>query len=249
MKKIVAIGGGEIKDLETLVIDREIVRLTGKKQPVALFIPTASGDAEGYWKTFQDVYGGRLKCKTDVLFLTKERLSSSKIRNKIIFADLIYVGGGNTLKMMKVWRRLKVDKFLMESYEKGTVLSGLSAGAICWFDSGFSDSAKFRNIGEWDFMKVKGLGLVKAMFCPHYHKERREKRFQETIKKYGGIGVALDNNTALEVVNGKFRVIGSQERTYAYQVFKRNKEVIVRKIEESNDFKSLSTLLKTEPVI
>ncbi len=71
MKKIVAIGGGELKSLETLRIDKEIIRLSGKKHPKALFVPTASGDSEAYWKTFQRVYGKRLGCKTDVLYLLK----------------------------------------------------------------------------------------------------------------------------------------------------------------------------------
>lgn len=243
MKKIVAIGGGEIKDLETLAIDKEIVRLTGKKQPLALFIPTASGDAEGYWETFQNIYKSRLNCKTAALFLIKEHLTSSQIKDKIVSADLIYVGGGNTLKMMKTWKRLKVDRFLADAYRRGAVLSGLSAGAMCWFSSGFSDSAKFSNTRKWNFMKVRGLGLIKAMFCPHYHKEKREKGFEEAIKRYGGLGIALDNNTALEVIEGKFRVIGSQKKIYAYRVYIKNKEIIVEKIRKSNDFKPLSLLL------
>lgn len=96
MKKLVAIGGGELKDLDTLLIDREIVKLTGKKHPRALFIPTASGDADGYWQTFQKVYGEMLGCKPEVLYLVRETPSRKEIKEKILGADLIYVGGGNT---------------------------------------------------------------------------------------------------------------------------------------------------------
>lgn len=243
MKKIVAIGGGEIKDLETLAIDKEIVKLSDKTSPRVLFIPTASGDAEGYWKTFQNVYGSHLKCETEVLFLIKGHLTIKQIKDKIDSADIIYVGGGNTLKMMKIWRRLQVDKLLLNAYNKGTVLSGLSAGAICWFSFGFSDSAKFSKNGKWNFMKIRGLNFIQAIFCPHYHKESREEVFKEFIKRYGGIGIALDNNTALEIIDEKFRVIGSQKKTHAYCIYKKNKEIIIEELRENNDFKPLSLLL------
>lgn len=243
MKKIVAIGGGEIKDFETWAIDKEIVKLAGKTRPRALFIPTASGDAEGYWKTFQSVYGSHLKCETEVLFLIKEHLNIKQIEDKINSADIIYVGGGNTLKMIEIWRKLKVDKILLNAYHKGTVLSGLSAGAICWFSFGFSDSAKFSKNGKWNFMKVRGLNFIRAVFCPHYHKESREEGFKKLIKRYGGIGIALDNNTALEIIDEKFRVIGSQKKTHAYRVYKKNKEIITEELKKESGFQPLSFLL------
>src|SRR5579863_363198 len=109
---IVAIGGGKIATRQTLPIDREIIRLTHQKNPRLLFIPTASSDSEIYWKKVQKYFGDFLKCKTDVLFLMKENPSREQIRSKISGTDIIYVGGGNTLQMMRVWRRLGVDKLL-----------------------------------------------------------------------------------------------------------------------------------------
>jgi dipeptidase E len=123
-KAIVAIGGGVIRTRGTLAIDREIIRLSHKKNPKLLFIPTASSDSEIYWKHVQDYFGKFLKCKTDVLFLIKEQPSKEQIRRKILSADIVYVGGGNTLLMMGLWRRLGVDKLLVSAYENGTVLSG-----------------------------------------------------------------------------------------------------------------------------
>src|SRR5271166_3117174 len=111
-RAIVAIGGGEIRARGTAPIDREIIRLTRKKNPKLLFIPTASSDSERYWKHVQEYFGKFLKCKTDVLFLIKEQPSKQQIRQKILSADIIYVGGGNTLKMMRLWRRRGVDKLL-----------------------------------------------------------------------------------------------------------------------------------------
>src|SRR5882724_8111442 len=127
-KTIVAIGGGEIRTRETLPIDREIIRLSKKKNPRLLFIPTASSDSEIYWKRVREYFGGFLKCKTDVLLLIKEQPSKQQIRTRILSADIIYVGGGNTLQMMRIWRRLGVGKLLISAYEKGAVLAGISAG-------------------------------------------------------------------------------------------------------------------------
>src|ERR1700686_3111696 len=83
---IVAIGGGEIRTRGTAPIDREIIRLSGKKHPKLLFIPTASSDSEQYWKHIKAYFGDFLKCKTDVLFLIKERRSKKQIRKKILSA-------------------------------------------------------------------------------------------------------------------------------------------------------------------
>src|ERR1700731_839581 len=132
-KAIIAIGGGDIRTKGTAAIDREIIRRSGKKNPKLLFIPTASADSERYWKHVREYFGGYLKCKADVLFLIKKQPSKEQIRKKILSADVIYVGGGNTLRMMRVWRRLGIDQLLRTAYENGIVLSGISAGAICWF--------------------------------------------------------------------------------------------------------------------
>src|SRR5271166_6326015 len=234
-RAIVAIGGGEIRARGTAPIDREIIRLTRKKNPKLLFIPTASSDSERYWKHVQDYFGKFLKCKTDVLFLIKEQPSKKQIRSKILSADIIYVGGGNTLQMMRVWRRLGVDKLLISAYEKGTVLSGISAGSICWFDSGHSDSMSFYNPRKWKYINVKGLGLISGIHCPHYNGMTRgiprRKDFQDMIRKTGGVGIALENNCAIEFIDGRFyKVIRSKSYSRAYRVYKSGGEVVAEQI-------------------
>jgi dipeptidase E len=107
--------------------------------------------------------------RNGVLFLINERPPFEHIKRKILGADIVYVGGGNTLQMMRIWRRLGVDKLLRSAWENGTVLCGISAGAICWFGSGHSDSMSFYNPKKWDYIKVRGLGLVDGIFCPHYN--------------------------------------------------------------------------------
>lgn len=112
MGKIVAIGGGEISKQETLSIDKEIIKLSGKKQPNVLFIPTASSDAPKYSDDFAKYYGTALGCNVNVLTLINKEIDIKAIKNKILNADIIYVGGGNTLMMMKLWRKIGVDKIL-----------------------------------------------------------------------------------------------------------------------------------------
>jgi len=184
-KVIVAIGGGEIGTRGTTAIDREIIRLSHKTNPKLLFVPTASSDSEIYWKHIQEYFGDFLKCRTDVLFLIKDRPSVEQIRTKILAADIIYVGGGNTLRMMRLWRHLGVDRLLKTAHENGTVLAGISAGSICWFDSGHSDSMSFYNPRKWKYINVRGLGLIKGAHCPHYDSMTlgvpRRKDFRDMI--------------------------------------------------------------------
>ena len=249
-RKIVAIGGGEIEKFKTLDIDKEIVRLSGKKHPKALFIPTASNDDKGKFGVFQKVYGKKLGCNTDVLYLIKSNPTKKQIRNKILSSDLIYVGGGNTLKMMRLWRRLGVDRILENAYHKGVVLSGKSAGAICWFKYGHSDSLSFYKPAHWDYIRVRGMGIIDALACPHYNKKtgnkKRSSYFQRMIKKYGGIGIATDDNCAIEFINDKYKIITSKKNANAYKIYKKNGELVVKIIEQKRDLTPLAALLKRQ---
>ncbi len=211
---IVAIGGGELKDLETLQIDKEIKKLTRKSHPKALFIGTASNDSTGYFETFKSVYGKKLGCIVDKLSLISKKYSQSEIEKKILSADLIYVGGGNTLRMLQIWKKNEVDKLLRKAYEKGIVLSGLSAGAICWFKYGLSDSKKFSKEGKrkFNFIRVKGLGFLPFTISPHHirEKNKRNPALNTLIEKNKGVGLAIDDNTALIVEGNSYRVISSK---------------------------------------
>jgi dipeptidase E len=247
-RTIVAIGGGRIRTRGTAAIDREIIRLSNKKNPKLLFIPTATSDSEIYWKQVQKYFGKFLKCKTDVLFLIKGRPSREQIRDKILSADIIYVGGGNTLMMMRLWRRLGVDKLLRQAYENGIVLSGISAGSICWFDSGHSDSMSFYNPRKWKYINVKGLGLIHGIHCPHYNGMTlgipRRRHFQEMIRKTGGMGIAIENNCAIEFVDGRFyRVIRSKSYSRAYRVYKSGGEVVAEQIRQQKQLAPIESLV------
>ena len=224
-KAIVAIGGGDLTAAGTTEIDREIIRLSGRKRPAVLFVPTASSDSESYSRRFVEHFGGLLSCKTEVLRLVHEPPAPREIESRIFSANVIYVGGGNTLAMMRLWRRLGVDRILRTAYDRGIILSGISAGAICWFESGHSDSMSFYDPHDWNYINVKGLGLVRGVHCPHYNGVTRgvprRRDFQEMIRKIGGTGIAMENNCAIEFLDGRFyRVIGSKPNARAYRVRK-----------------------------
>ena len=243
-RKIVAIGGGELRTLETTEIDKRIIALTGKKRPKALFIPTASGDAAGYVETFEACYGKEFGCQTRTLNLIQNPPAFEQMSALVLDSDLIYVGGGNTYRMMKIWRRLGLDSVLAEAASRGIVLSGLSAGAICWFKYGHSDSRSFSNNVEWNYIRVSGLGLINAVYCPHYHSENREDAFLQMIAKRGGIGIACDNNVAIEIVGDHYRVLTSAPNAKAYKLFKRNGRVVTVELFQDDEYTPLANLLR-----
>jgi dipeptidase E len=238
MITIVAIGGGDIRTESTAIIDKEIIRLSGKKKPKLLFIPTASSDDEVYWRHIEKYFGGHWGCDTDVLYLIKENPSPEEIKEKIAWADIVYVGGGNTLKMMRLWRRLGVDRLLEAAGNRGAILCGVSAGSICWFEFGHSDSMSSYNPDNWQYIKVRGLGLIKGVHCPHYDNATldvpRKKHFQNMIQKVGGRGIAIDDNCALIFSGGDVRVLASQLGAGAYMVHKKDGKIIETQIKPQN---------------
>ncbi len=216
MGKIVAIGGGELRQGETKKIDEFIVKLSRKDNPKLLFIPTASSDAEGYIELVKTKYG-ELGCFVDTLCLVTNEYTSEQIKEIILSADIIYVGGGDTVMMLEKWKEYNVDKYLKQAYERDTILSGLSAGSICWFIFGHSDSDSFRNSGKWDYIRAFGLGLIPAAHCPHYNEEGREG-FDDILMTENIPGIALEDNTALVLIDGKYQIIKADEKRKAYKI-------------------------------
>jgi dipeptidase E len=251
MGKIIAIGGGEIGrpgyPVETTKIDKEIVRLSGKRQPRFLFIPTASSDADVYVKAVQKYFGEKLGCNVSHLLLKSEP-SLKQIKSKILNSDIIYVGGGNTKKMLMVWRKLKVDKILNQAFKKGIILSGLSAGAVCWFRFVMSDARAFRNPKKiFSYMRLKGLGIIPLSASPHHIRERSRKYgIIKMMKKTPGVGIALDDFSALEIIDEKFRIITSKPHAKVYKVYKKRNGVIYKPIKKQLKFLPLSNLINKD---
>lgn len=222
--KIIAVGGGEISLSETLKIDQEIIDQSRKKNPRLLFIPTASSDSEGYVKGMKTYFGEKLGCQIDILYLLNKKINQSETEKTILSSDIIYVGGGNTLKMMKIWRRYNIDTILRKAGERGVVLSGISAGAICWFTCGSSDSRKFKN-PQAKLIRVTGLNFVPFVLCPHYNVEAdRKPDLKELMKRTPGVAIALDNCSAIEIIDAGYRILTSNNSARAYKVYWSNGE-------------------------
>lgn len=231
---IVAIGGGEIKEKETESIDKMMLSLKkekNKNRNKILFISTASTDSESYIACFTS-YFKELGCEVNTLCLVRHDYSEEEIRELIFSSDIIYVGGGDTAYMMDVWKKKKVNLFLKEAYEKGIILSGLSAGAICWAVAGHSDSQSFHQ-KDWNFCKVEGLGIIPVLLCPHYNEEGRNT-FDLMVEETGMPGIALENKTALLMKNNQYRILKEEESNKAYWIKAQNG--VIEKTELSEEW-------------
>ena len=174
-KNIVAIGGGGFgRSLGNLIIEKYIVSLSSQNNPKICFIPTASGDNDLYKLNFYRAFS-QLKCiPSHIDFFSR----TENLESKILDQDIVYVGGGNTKSMLAVWKEWNLDIILKEAYSKGITMSGVSAGAICWFDKGITDSYA-------DKLRILDcLGFVNGIACPHFDEEiEREPFVTEMIEK------------------------------------------------------------------
>lgn len=236
MGKIVAIGGGENgrpgTNYETGAFDREIVAMAGGEHPRFLFIGLANVYAEGYYNVMRNIYHGMYGCATAHLTaddVKDPQAASSKIAN----ADIIYVGGGNTLRLMTLLRRHRVDEMLAAAYENNTVLCGVSAGAICWCDFGNSDSRKFTS-GSDRLIRVKGLGFIHVLLCPHFDAEiKRQADLPRMMKTtYRIPAIALENGAALVVNDDQFKIMTSIEGARARKCHWKNGEYVAQVMQD-----------------
>jgi len=195
--QIIAIGGGGFgRNPNHRKIEKYILELTGKEKPNVVFFPTASAENQAYIIQFYKCFT-KMSCEPShvTFFQRTPRLDS--IINK---ADVIYVGGGNTKSMLAVWQEWKLDKLLLKAYNNGKILCGVSAGAICWFEQGITDSWA-SNLNVMDC-----LGFLPEMACPHYQEEKDRRPNVHKMLKQGkcGPGWAIDGGAAIHFKNGKY---------------------------------------------
>jgi dipeptidase E len=239
---IVAIGGGEIASGATLAIDKVLVELASKPSPTALFVPTASDDSEDYIGRFTGVYQG-LGCDVSILRLWSQDTEPGRIAEKIRCADLVYVGGGNTKKMIARWRELGVDRLLRQHADAGKPVGGVSAGAICWFRVGNSDWPKFEGITGVNTAPVDGLGWVDFAFCPHTRDETfRLGEFREMMKTTPGVGIGVDDGCAVQIRGDQYRILVSQPDSVAHCIRFRGDTLEERTLTPHEDFRPLASL-------
>jgi dipeptidase E len=196
MRTLVAIGGGEIREKSTLPIDTYIASLAKEhasgNRPTAVFVGTASHDSLPYFNSFRKTYTPHFDIKADLVLLTKKDIPMEKIVSKIEKANLIYIGGGDTLFLLDVWEKSGFNKLIIDAYNRGVPCAGLSAGAICWFKDMYTDSAMVSPDSSAYALR-KGLGVIDALMSPHYD-ERVE--FDSVAKNFS-LAYAVMNNSAI----------------------------------------------------
>lgn len=194
---IIAIGGGGFgRNPKHNLIEKYILKQSNIKKPNVLFIPTASAEDKSYIVNFYSCFS-RLECSPSHLTFFQRTPRLDSLVNK---ADIIYVGGGNTKSMLAVWKEWKLDKLLLKAYENGKILCGVSAGAICWFEQGITDSWA-SNLNAMDC-----LGFIDGMACPHYQEEKdRRPSVHKLLKNKNAIsGYAIDGGAAVHFKKGEY---------------------------------------------
>ena len=218
MGRMVLIGGGAYEELDAIAA--EIVRLSAKKLPNILFIGTALQDSTNPLtsckKTFKRVCPGVIVKK---LSLIRSSYTDEEIDSLLSWADIIFIGGGNTVYMLEEWKKRGLQEKLLRIWREDlAVLSGLSAGAVCWFTEAYTDSDSFLGEESWDYRMMKpGLDALDFCICPHYNVPGREK-FDEAIRESGKTGIALEDCTALIDNQGEISYIKSREEAHAWNL-------------------------------
>tara|TARA_Y100000768_G_C23978165_1_gene684204 strand:- start:1263 stop:1964 length:702 start_codon:yes stop_codon:yes gene_type:complete len=223
-RQIIAIGGGGFgREISDLKIEKYILDQSSKSNPSICFIPTATGDdavyIENFYKTFDS-----LDCNTSHIDFFKRTIN---LGHHIEKQDIIFVGGGNTKSMLAVWREWNLDNILLKAYQNGTIMSGVSAGAICWFKNGITDSWK-------DHQAVLPcLGFVDGNCCPHYDEEPERIPFVKEILENNTIDecYAVEGFSALHLVDDipKF-IVSFKNGNNSYQVFYKDNKIIHNQI-------------------
>jgi peptidase E len=192
VQRIVAMGGGDLRQPYVPARDAFILSLARRRRPRVGFIATASGDSERDTAEFFRALSS-LECEpTDVPLFERRH---SDLRRAVLDLDVVYVGGGNTLSLLAVWRAHGLDTALREAWDAGIVLCGVSAGMNCWFEQSVTDSYGLNDLGPLR----DGLGFLAGSCCPHYSEDLRRRPAYQQLVGSGALedGVAADDGAAL----------------------------------------------------
>ena len=208
-RHILALGGGGFSDGGD-ALDEFVLGLAGPARPRICFLPTASADSADYAVRFYEAFRERAEPSHLELFGRPRR----DIRDFLLGQDVIYVGGGNTANMLAIWRVHGVDAVLREAWERGIVLAGISAGSICWFEAGVTDS-----FGE-ELAPLQCLGFLPGSNCPHYDSEpQRRPTYRRLVADGFPSGIAADDAVAVHFAGSDLsEVVTARPGATAYRV-------------------------------
>lgn len=211
-RQLIVLGGGGFLMEKSRALDRYFLRATGKPRPRVCFVGTASGDAEsGRYKFYEAM--APLDCRATHLSLFQP--PTADLAGFVAEQDAIFVGGGNTRSMLALWREWGLDAALRAAYERGTVLGGISAGMICWFEFGITDSV------PGALSALRCLGWLRGTACPHYDGEAERRPSLHRMLATGTVSAALaaDDGAALHFVDEELaHCVVSRPHAQAYRV-------------------------------
>ncbi len=191
------LGGGGFSTGESPLLDDLLLDLAGERaaahgraeRPRICFVPTASGDAAAY----ADLFCAAFADKAEPSVLSLFNRDGSDLRAHLLSQDAVFVGGGSTLNLLALWRLHGLDAALVEAAAQGVVMSGVSAGMNCWFESSVTDSH-----GPLAAL-TDGLGLLPGSVCPHYDGEADRRPVYRELVATGELpaGYAVQDGCAL----------------------------------------------------
>ena len=216
---IVALGGGGFSMKPGFTaLDEFVLSLAGRERPRVCFIPTASADSANYITRFYRAFSDRC-IPTDLTLwdppaLPRQPPRTADLAGFVGAQDVFYVGGGNTAHLLALWRLHGLDALLLDAWKRGAVLAGISAGMICWFEAGLTDS-----FGGLEPL-TGGLGLIQGSACPHYDGEPgRREAYRELIRTGFPSGYAAEDDVALHFRGSSLvDVVTDREGAAAYRV-------------------------------
>jgi peptidase E len=203
-----------------------LLELAGKPRARVCFVPTATGDSPA---TLVAMYARFPAARAERSHLELFSRTVRDIRALLLDQDIIYVGGGNTVNLLAVWRAHGVDRVMREAWEKGVILTGGSAGSLCWFECGTTDSFDLYELARLD----DGLGFLPGSHCPHYDGEPQRRPFYHSLIASGFPGgIAIDDDAAV-LYNGVdvAEVVSARAGATAYRVEKVDSEVVETPLE------------------
>ena len=207
-------------------LDDFVLSLCRKKPARVCFIPSASADSATYVVNFYRAFAGRCVPADLTIYdsptLARRPARTADLKAFVDAQDIFYVGGGNTANMLSVWRAHGLDRLLARAWRRGAVLAGVSAGMLCWFQSGLTDSfGDLRPLHD-------GLGLLRGAACPHYDGEPgRRAAFRRMIARDGTPGYAADDGAALHFAGTRLReAVSSRPAARAWRVVLRRGQVV-----------------------
>jgi peptidase E len=212
MQQIITMGGGGFSMETTPALDKYVIAQTGVERPKVCFLAQASGESLDYTVKFYRAFTNLGAIPSHLSLFSPH---TADIEDFLMSQQAIYVGGGNTKSMLALWREWGLDTILRKACESGVVLAGISAGCICWYDYGSTDSI------PGAYRALRGLGYLQGGCSPHYDGEplRRPRMHQMVAAGEIPAGYAYDDGAAGHFIDGKLsRVVSSRPNAKGYWI-------------------------------